>query len=115
MEGEDRDAAFNGCCKSRRKHIQSIKGKVRPIPGGWACRPGGARVGAVGISRAQLGQGRMKRFFQTNELNVAVCHTLVFNPGVKKCLPVKSGFLLALHKTQPPGCLWKVPAWFLWV
>lgn len=88
-EGEDGDAAFHGCCKSCRRLIQSVKGKARCIPGG--CRLEGAGMAAVSISRAQLGQGRMKRCFQASELNVPVCGSLIFNLGVNKRLPAKSG------------------------
>lgn len=82
--------------------VESVYRASRKKPdlsrGAGGCRLGSAALGAVGISRARLGRGRMKRCFQTNEL----CRFLIFNPGVNKRLSAKSGFLLALHKAQPP-------------
>lgn len=56
MEGEDRDAAFNGCCKSCRKHIQSVKGNSDPSRGA-----GRADRGVPGWEQSVLAEHSLAR------------------------------------------------------
>ena len=113
MEGEARDMQLLKLIVNPAESLYRALGEEPDPP--WGAEH--ADWGVPGWELSVLAQRSigMKRCCQTKELNALVCPTFIFNPGGNRGLPVKSGFLLALRKTQPPGCPWQAPACFLWV